>query len=135
MHLPDRFGAGSEYGREAREEARRRKYGGGNKKKYNIEEQPWIMKTSEKNKKRVNHYQWFPWMAGYTGKVFICNFFFNRYRGVKEGGVSENASYYIFTQAIDGAFEVFPISHWYNFTPIQRYKSLTAEEAEEQFGR
>lgn len=58
-----------------------------------------------------------------------------RYRGVKEGGVSENASYYIFTQAVDGAFEVFPVNHWYNFTPIQRYKSLTAEEAEEQFGR
>lgn len=60
---------------------------------------------------------------------------FIRYRGVKEGGVSENASYYIFTQAVDGAFEVFPVNHWYNFTPIQRYKSLTAEEAEEQFGR
>ncbi|ODN03252.1 General transcription factor IIF subunit 1 [Orchesella cincta] len=104
-----KFGAGSEYGREAREEARRKKYGGGSRKKYNVDDQPWIMKISEKGARK--------------------------YRGVKEGGVSENASYYIFTQAVDGAFEVFPVNHWYNFTPIQRYKSLTAEEAEEQFGR
>jgi len=104
-----KFGAGSEYGREAREEARRKKYGGGSRKKYNSDDQPWIMKISEKGARK--------------------------YRGVREGGVSENASYYIFTQAVDGAFEVFPVNHWYNFTPIQRYKSLTAEEAEEQFGR
>lgn len=48
-----RFGAGSEYGREAREEARRRKYGGANRKKYNAEEQPWIMKTSEKGNRKL----------------------------------------------------------------------------------
>jgi transcription initiation factor TFIIF subunit alpha len=49
--------------------------------------------------------------------------------------VAENASYYVFTHAPDGAIEAFPLQEWYNFQPIQRYKSLTAEEAEEQFGR
>jgi len=58
-----------------------------------------------------------------------------RFKGVREGGVAENASYYIFTQAADKTFEVYPAQEWYNFTPIQRYKSLTAEEAEQEFGR
>jgi transcription initiation factor TFIIF subunit alpha len=59
----------------------------------------------------------------------------HRFRGNREGGVAENASYYVFTHAPDGAIEAFPLQEWYNFQPIQRYKSLSAEEAEEQFGR
>jgi transcription initiation factor TFIIF subunit alpha len=38
-------------------------------------------------------------------------------------------------QGHDGIFEAYPLKHWYNFTPIQRFKALTAEEAEEEFGR
>ena len=53
--------------------------------------------------------------------------------GVREGGVAENASYYVFTQAPDGAFEAFPIQEWYNFTAYQSYKPLSYEEAEEEF--
>ncbi|KAI1289821.1 General transcription factor IIF subunit 1 [Halotydeus destructor] len=101
-----KFGAGSEFGREAKEEARKKKYGGRGKT-YNPDDQPWLL--------RVN---------GKSGK---------RFKGLREGGVSENASYYVFFQASDGAFEAFPANEWYNFTPIQRYRSLTAEEAEEQF--
>ncbi|XP_017486933.1 PREDICTED: general transcription factor IIF subunit 1-like [Rhagoletis zephyria] len=74
------FGAGSEFGRKEREEARRKKY-----------------------------------------------------KGIREGGVTENTSYYVFFQAPDGAFEAFPVNEWYKFTPFQRYKALTAEEAEEKF--
>lgn len=33
--------------------------------------------------------------------------------GVREGGVTENASYYVFTQATDGAFEAFPVEEWF----------------------
>ena len=45
-------GAGSEFGREAKEEARRRKYGY-IRKKYNPEAQPWLMQVgAEKNGKR-----------------------------------------------------------------------------------
>ena len=60
---------------------------------------------------------------------------FFRFRGVREGTISSNASYFVFTQATDGQFEVFPVSNWYNFTPVLSYKALSAEEAEEEFGR
>lgn len=103
-----KFGAGSEFGREQREEARRKKYGYVSKK-YNPEDQPWVLRT-----------------GGKAGK---------RYRGLREGGVAENASYYIFIKAADGAFEAYPVEEWYNFTSVQRYKTLNAEEAEEEFGR
>ncbi|CAG2165135.1 unnamed protein product [Oppiella nova] len=97
------FGAGSEFGRKQREEMKRKKY----MKRGSGGQQPWILKT-----------------GGKLGK---------KYKGLREGGVSENASYYVFFQAPDGAFEAFPVKEWYNFTPIQRYKALTAEEAEEKF--
>lgn len=103
-----KFGAGSEFGRDQREEARKKKYGIISKK-YNPDDQPWLLR-----------------LGGKSGK---------RYRGVREGGIAENASYYVFTQASDGAFEAFPISEWYQFSPTQIYKTLNAEEAEEEFGR
>ncbi|XP_029170883.1 general transcription factor IIF subunit 1 [Nylanderia fulva] len=103
-----KFGAGSEFGRDAREEARRKKYGI-TSRKYKPEDQPWILKS-----------------GGKTGKKF---------KGIREGGVSENAAYYVFTHAADGAIEAFPLHEWYNFQPIQRYKALSAEEAEQEFSR
>lgn len=103
-----KFGAGSVYGREAREEARRKKYGIVTRK-YKPEDQPWILK-----------------IGGKTGKKF---------KGIREGGVAENASYYVFTHAADGGIEAYPLTEWYNFQPIQRYKALSAEEAEQEFGR
>nr|CAD7577376.1 unnamed protein product [Timema californicum] len=103
-----KFGAGSEFGRDAREEARRKKYGIISKK-YRPQDQPWILKV-----------------GGKTGKKF---------RGIREGGVAENAAYYVFTHSPDGGIDAFPLTEWYNFQPIQRYKALTAEEAEEEFGR
>lgn len=80
-----KFGAGSEFGRDAREEARRKKFGI-TSRKYKPEDQPWILKAN-----------------GKTGKKF---------KGIKEGGVSENAAYYIFTHAPDGAIEAFPLHEW-----------------------
>ncbi|XP_073973963.1 transcription factor IIFalpha [Rhodnius prolixus] len=103
-----KYGAGSEYGREAREEARRKKFGIITRK-YKPEDQPWILK-----------------IGGKTGKKF---------KGIREGGVAENASYYVFTHAADGGIEAYPLTEWYNFQPIQRYKALSAEEAEQEFGR
>lgn len=41
-----KFGAGSEYGREQKEEARRKKFGI-NIKKYNPNDQPWLMKVGK----------------------------------------------------------------------------------------
>ncbi|XP_032513552.2 general transcription factor IIF subunit 1 [Danaus plexippus] len=103
-----KFGAGSEYGRDVREEARRKKFGIISRK-YKPEDQPWILKV-----------------GGKTGKKF---------KGIREGGVSENAAYYVFTHAADGAIDAYPLQEWYNFQPIQRYKALSAEEAEQEFGR
>ncbi|KAH9628873.1 hypothetical protein HF086_001108 [Spodoptera exigua] len=103
-----KFGAGSEYGRDVREEARRKKFGI-IARKYKPEDQPWILKV-----------------GGKTGKKF---------KGIREGGVSEHAAYYVFTHAADGAIDAYPLQEWYNFQPIQRYKALSAEEADEEFGR
>ncbi|KAI6051386.1 general transcription factor IIF subunit 1 isoform X2 [Marmota monax] len=101
-------GAGSEFNRKLREEARRKKYGI-ILKEFRPEDQPWLL--------RVN---------GKSGRKF---------KGIKKGGVTENTSYYIFTQCPDGAFEAFPVHNWYNFTPLARHRTLTAEEAEEEWER
>ncbi|XP_045109636.1 general transcription factor IIF subunit 1-like [Portunus trituberculatus] len=103
-----KYGAGSEFGREQREEARRKKYGI-NVKKYRPEDQPWLLSVAGKN-----------------GKKF---------KGIREGGVSENSSWYVFMQGKDGAFEAYPVEEWYNFKLVQRYKALSAEEAEREFER
>ncbi|XP_064295779.1 general transcription factor IIF subunit 1, partial [Phalacrocorax carbo] len=105
--LPE-SGAGSEFHRRLRDEARRRRLGFA-PRVFRAEEQPWVL--------RVN---------GRAGR---------RYKGVRKGGVTENASYYIFTQCPDGAFEAFPVQHWYNFTPLAKHRTLTAEEAEEEWER
>ncbi|XP_064605564.1 general transcription factor IIF subunit 1-like isoform X2 [Liolophura sinensis] len=104
-----KFGAGSEFGREQKEEARRRRYGI-IRKKYNPNNQPWLMKIG-------------------TGKQA------KKLKGVREGTVSENTSYYIFTQCPDGAFEAAPVEEWYNFTPVIKYKYLNSDEAEEEFSK
>lgn len=101
-------GAGSEFNRKLREEARRKKFGIV-LKEFRAEDQPWLL--------RVN---------GKSGRKF---------KGIKKGGVTENTSYYIFTQCPDGAFEAFPVHNWYNFTPLARHRTLTAEEAEEEWER
>ncbi|XP_068128267.1 general transcription factor IIF subunit 1 [Hyperolius riggenbachi] len=101
-------GAGSEFNRKQREESRRKKYGI-ILKEFKVEDQPWLL--------RVN---------GKAGRKF---------KGIKKGGVTENASYFIFTQCPDGAFEAFPVSNWYNFTPLAKHRTLTAEEAEQEWER
>jgi len=104
-----KFGAGSEYGREEREEARRKKYGYASKK-YDPDNQPWLMRVGGKK----------------DGK---------HYRGQREGGISENASYYVFLNQPGRAIEAIPIKEWYNFIPRVAYKTLDAEEAEEKFAQ
>ncbi|KAL4824906.1 hypothetical protein H8958_009334 [Nasalis larvatus] len=56
-------------------------------------------------------------------------------QGHQGGRVTENTSYYIFTQCPDWAFEAFPVHNWYNFTLLARHRTLTAEEAEEEWER
>jgi transcription initiation factor TFIIF subunit alpha len=104
-----KFGAGSEFGREQKDLARRKKFGM-RIRKYNIKDQPLLLRLGSSKQSR-------------------------RFKGVQDGGVSENASYYIFTQCGDGAFEASSIGDWYHFTPIAKYKYLNSEEAEEEFDR
>lgn len=103
-----KHGAGSEFGREEKEEARKKKFGYVSRK-YNPEAQPWLMRIGGKNGRK--------------------------YKGVREGGVSANTTFYVFTHAADGSFEAYPVHEWYNFTPIMRYKTLDADEAEEKFAQ
>ncbi|XP_055315238.1 general transcription factor IIF subunit 1-like [Sitodiplosis mosellana] len=103
-----KFGAGSEYNRDQKEEFRRKKFGF-TPRKYKQDAQPWILKV-----------------GGKSGKKF---------RGIREGGVGAYASFYVFAHSPDGAIEAYPLNEWYNFQPIQRYKALSAEEAEQVFGR
>lgn len=34
------------------------------------------------------------------------------FTGIREGGVSNNTAYYVFTHAEDGAIEAFPLQEW-----------------------
>lgn len=104
-----KFGAGSEYGRDLKEESRRKKYGI-MLKKYSPDDQPWHLKFGQ----------------GKQAK---------KYKGVREGSISDNTSYYIFTKAADGAFEAFPVEEWYNFSPVIQYRFLNSDEAEEEYSR
>ncbi|XP_041091634.1 general transcription factor IIF subunit 1 [Polyodon spathula] len=101
-------GAGSEFGKKLREVSRRKKFGIV-PREFKLEDQPWLL--------RVN---------GKSGRKF---------KGQKKGGVTDNACYYIFTQCPDGAFEAFPVHTWYNFSTVARHRTLTAEEAEEEWDR
>ena len=62
------------------------------------------------------------WLMRLNGKVG------RKYRG----GVAANTTFYLFSHGKDGAF---PISDWYNFTTIQRYKTLDADDAEERYAQ
>lgn len=70
-----------------------------------------------------------PWILKIDGKTE------KKFRGVRRGGVNAYASYYIFTQNPDGRFDATPLNEWYDFQPSQRYKALSAEEADKEFGR
>lgn len=105
-----KFGAGSEYNRDQKEEARRKKFGI-IAKKYNPEAQPWLLKVGQ--------------IGGATGSKTG-----KKFRGIREGGVSENAAHFVFTQTKDGSIEAFPLNEWYNFQPIQRYKALVSLTAQ-----
>ena len=65
-------------------------------------------------------------------KVVFCRC---RLKGTRNGGILENASYFIFAKRKDGTFEAMPVEEWYNFKPTISYSNLNAEEAEEEFAR
>ena len=71
----------------------------------------------------------------YFDLFFSIFFLYFRYRGKKEGLITENANYYLFTQQVDGSFHAIPVDSWYSFQQSIRHSTLNAEEAEEEFNR
>ena len=102
-------GAGSEYGREKREEARRKKFGF-KARQYDPKSQPFILKMG----------------AGKEVK---------KMKGTKNGGVAKNAGYVAFVLTPQKSFISLPVSDWYNFAPVAKRVTLNIEEAEEQFSK
>ncbi|KAM3172677.1 hypothetical protein ACTXT7_014051 [Hymenolepis weldensis] len=100
-------GAGSEFGQDAKEEARMRRLGI-SRQGYSPEDQPWLLTVGK----------------GRTAK---------RYRGVKEGSVSANVGHFIFCQNGDGSFNAYPVDEWYKLSSEITYRFLRDEEAEEEF--
>jgi len=59
-----------------------------------------------------------------------------RFKGTREGGISENASFFIFMQCTDAkTFEAYPIDEWYSFAPQVKYKYLDIDEAEDEYNK
>lgn len=101
-----------------------------NNKKYNVfklhkdDKVAW----SEAKMRRENDHQ--PWQIKFgNGRTS------RRFKAIKEGGVCDNASYYVFFKSSDKSdtYEVCPVDEWYSVSATQRYKTLTAEEAEKKF--
>ena len=99
-------GAGSEYGREQKEALKRKRYA---TRGTNIEDLPWLLTDRSSSEKKARHY-----------------------RGMKKGGVTTNSSYYVFIQGKDG-FEAYPVEDWYGFTPVNVYKTMDFDEAEQKY--
>lgn len=79
---------------------------------------------TEAKMKRENDYQ--PWQIKFgAGKTS------RRFKAIKEGGVGDNASYFVFYKPENSnTYEVSPVDDWYSMSATQRYKCLSAEEAE-----
>lgn len=109
MDAAPKYGEGSQFGKEQKDEARRQKYGI-RSKKYNPLDQPWLLNAGNGKKAR-------------------------KYKGIKCKDVMDNASYMAFTTSSNGTFLGLPIVEWCEFKFIPKYKTLSIEEAEEEFSR
>ncbi|TMS35857.1 hypothetical protein L596_003158 [Steinernema carpocapsae] len=102
------YGEGSEYGKAARDEARRKKYGR-QKKLYNHDAQPWRLTMEESGKER-------------------------KFRSIREGGAGDHADYWVFLKRGDD-FVAHKVADWYQFLPCVTHRTLDIDQAEEQFQR
>ena len=102
------YGEGSEYGRAAREEARRKKLGRQGKT-YSIDKQPWLLNIKDPQ----------------TGKE-------KKYKSIVDR-TGEHADYWIFVKVGANKFNAHKINEWYQFLPQVQHKVLDIDQAEEQF--
>ncbi|GMT15083.1 hypothetical protein PFISCL1PPCAC_6380, partial [Pristionchus fissidentatus] len=100
------FGEGSEYGKAAREEARRKKLGR-RANQYSIDKQPWRMKIKEGDGKE------------------------KRLHSIREGA-GTHADYWLFLKSGE-EFHAYKVDDWHGFVPAITHKTLDIDEAEEEF--
>lgn len=91
------------------------------------------VKWTDAKMRRENDYQ--PWQIKFASTDNQSGRRGRRFKAIKEGGVGDNASFFVFYKPKDtnDKYEVCSIDDWYNVTATQRYKTLTAEEAELKF--
>uniref|UniRef100_A0A0N4ZR88 Transcription initiation factor IIF subunit alpha n=1 Tax=Parastrongyloides trichosuri TaxID=131310 RepID=A0A0N4ZR88_PARTI len=111
--LPE-FGAGSEYGRAAREEARRKKLGR-RAKNYILDNQPW--KITVNKKERENG---------------VDSFKKKSFRTIREGGANSHTDFWVFVKNGDH-FIATCVDEFYNVMPTVPFKTFDIDEAEAQF--
>ncbi|KHJ76190.1 hypothetical protein OESDEN_24190, partial [Oesophagostomum dentatum] len=96
-----------EYGKAAREEARRKKYGR-QAKSYKLDNQPWHLSFVEPD--------------GRTRKM----------KSIREGGAGEHADYWVFLKSGE-EFLAYKVDDWHKFLPAITHKTLDIDQAEEKF--
>ncbi|VDO94473.1 unnamed protein product [Heligmosomoides polygyrus] len=101
------YGEGSEYGKAAREEARRKKYGR-QARSYKLDSQPWHLSFLEPD--------------GRTRKM----------KSIREGGAGEHADYWVFLKQGE-EFLAYKVDDWHKFLPAITHKTLDIDQAEEKF--
>ncbi|KAK6059359.1 SCO1/SenC, partial [Cooperia oncophora] len=101
------YGEGSEYGKAAREEARRKKYGR-QARSYKLDNQPWHLSFVESD--------------GRTRKM----------KSIREGGAGEHADYWVFLKSGE-EFLAYKVDDWHKFLPAITHKTLDIDQAEEKF--
>ncbi|EFP09061.1 hypothetical protein CRE_22547 [Caenorhabditis remanei] len=105
------YGEGSEYGKAAREEARRKKYGR-QSKSYKLDNQPWKLTFTEPEGRQ------------------------RQMRGIREGGANEHADYWVFLKPPGSSeFKAYKVDEWHKFLPAITHKTLDIDQAEEQFSQ
>lgn len=126
------YGEGSEYGKAAREEARRKKFGR-QSRKYEHDKQPWKLTIEQaisaeelERKSNANGGNAEEEAAMATTKT-------RRFRSMREVGAGEHADYWVFWKNAGNDLEAFKVDEWYQFLPAVTYKYLDAEQAEERF--
>ncbi|KAF8363997.1 gtf-2F1, partial [Pristionchus pacificus] len=100
------FGEGTEYGKAAREEARRKKLGR-RANQYSIDKQPWRMKINEADGKE------------------------KKLHSIREAA-GTHADYWLFLKNGE-EFHAYKVDDWHGFVPAITHKTLDIDEAEEEF--
>ncbi|KJH43349.1 transcription initiation factor IIF, alpha subunit [Dictyocaulus viviparus] len=101
------YGEGSEYGKAARDEARRKKYGR-QTKSYKLDSQPWHLSFIEPD-----------------GRI-------RKMKSIREGGAGEHADYWVFLKSGE-EFLAYKVDDWHKFLPAITHKTLDIDQAEEKF--